>query len=52
MENKEEENRKTIKALLCQLSPFQKDKQKNVERMSISLENYSKSDHIDLVCFP
>jgi len=35
--HKEEENKKTIKALLCQLSPFQKDKQKNVERMSISL---------------
>jgi predicted amidohydrolase len=48
----EEENKKTIKALLCQLSPFHKDKEKNVERMSISLEKYSKDDHIDIVCFP
>ena len=50
--NQKDESKKTIKALLCQLSPFQKDKGKNVERMSISLEKYSKDDHIDLVCFP
>ena len=50
--HKNDEGKKTIKALLCQLSPFQKDKDKNVERMSISLEMYSKDDHIDLVCFP
>lgn len=48
----EEENKKTIKGLLCQLAPFQKDKAKNVERMSISLEKYSKDDQIDIVCFP
>lgn len=32
-----EENKKSIKALLCQLCPFPKDKNKNIERMSISL---------------
>ena len=49
---KEEENKKTIKALLCQLSPIHKDKEKNIERMGISLQNYSKNDRIDIVCFP
>lgn len=43
---------KNIKALLCQICPFHKDKNKTIQRISKSLEMYSQTSKIDIVIFP
>ena len=43
---------RNIKALLCQISPFPKDKKKTIDRVRISLNNYSSRSALDIVLFP
>lgn len=43
---------KNIKALLCQICPFHKDKNQTIQRVSKSLEKYKPASKIDIVVFP
>jgi protein N-terminal amidase len=51
MEAQQQSNR-NIKALLCQISPFYKDKIKTINRIKISLERYSPKNELDILVFP
>lgn len=52
MESESKPTRRNIKALLCQISPFYKDKLKTIQRLQISLEKYTSKDKLDVVVFP
>jgi predicted amidohydrolase len=41
-----------VKALLCQISPFHKDKERTVERVRKSLQIYNPSSKLDILLFP
>ena len=41
-----------MKALLCQVSPFHKDKKKTIDRIRNSLQIYSSKSQLDIVLFP
>ena len=47
-----EEPTKSIKAMLCQTRPQLKKKIENIQRVQVSLKNYSIDDKIDIVMFP
>lgn len=41
-----------IKAILCQVGPFYKQKEKTIQRIRKSLDLYSKNDELDIIVFP
>jgi protein N-terminal amidase len=43
---------RNLKALLCQISPFHKDKKKTIDRVRASLKMYSEKSKLDIVLFP
>lgn len=52
MEASQDKPVRNIKALLCQISPFHRDKQKTIDRVRISLQKYTSQAKIDIVLFP
>jgi predicted amidohydrolase len=44
--------RRNLKALLCQIKPIYKNKTATIQRITVSLEKYSKKDQFDLILFP
>ena len=51
-ESSEQPSRRNIKALLCQIKPTYKNKIATIQRITVSLEKYSKKDNFDIVLFP
>lgn len=52
MESNPQQQQRNLKALLCQISPFHKDKVKSIERVRVSMQMYSAKNELDIIIFP
>jgi predicted amidohydrolase len=52
MEGQQQQTQRNIKAILCQISPFHKEKIKSIARVRVSLERYTAKDELDIFVFP
>lgn len=50
--NLQQNKQRNLKALLCQVSPFYKDKAKSIERVKVSMNMYSDKNGLDIIIFP